>query len=223
MGDINVGYVEYTTVVKLAGSIISGVATYFPPSHATLQPIREELSQLWGVNLPFDRIYYPRVDAKKESACFQGNIPTLEPTLLPTSTGNNPAPVRQFTPINAATTSSLQQPSVTQSARKRSLGFGPDLVEKRAKTLRMEEAYRRLDALEANNEGFQTRFAAIELRFAAIEMRFAATEMRFAATETTTTRTGVKLGEIGSVVDDAAKDLEENWNMHYKYGIDSLN
>ncbi|KAH8679220.1 hypothetical protein BGZ61DRAFT_535637 [Ilyonectria robusta] len=76
------------------------------------------------------------------------------------------------------------------SAHKRSLGFGPDLVEKRAKTLRMEGAHRRLDALEGQRmtdiEGFQTRFAA---------------------TETKTTLIGERVDEIESMVDDTAEKL----------------
>ncbi|KAH6976268.1 hypothetical protein BKA56DRAFT_618194 [Ilyonectria sp. MPI-CAGE-AT-0026] len=289
-----------------------GVATYFPPSHATLQPIREELSQLWGVNLPFDRIYYPRVDAKKESACFQGNIPTLEPTLLPT--GNDPTPVRRFTPINAATTLSLQQPSVTQSTFAPSNLFpvarpGPSLTLKpiqkekptglptpRTAALADHDWNMAMSKLKERMERFSSPVTTPQKRTVTFDSTVddqrsssplsrsdgrpfsrplsparptgqrllpappAPTDVEQPAVrkrslgfgpgpcawrrltdawtplralmrafrrdllrQTTTTRNGVKLGEIGSVVDDAAKDLEENWNMHYKYRINSLN
>lgn len=74
------------------------VATYFSPSHAALQPICEEMSTLWGVDFPADRIFYPKVGVKKEKTRFQGAI---EKPARPALEDSNPT--RQVTTINCQT------------------------------------------------------------------------------------------------------------------------
>ncbi|KAF7545261.1 hypothetical protein G7Z17_g9302 [Cylindrodendrum hubeiense] len=88
------------------------VASYFTPNHPTLQPIREELSEIWGVDLPKDRVHYPwGVDAKRARSAWDGK--KYKPKFLKPDVSQSTSS-RSFTPINKPET-----PTPQRSAKKK--------------------------------------------------------------------------------------------------------
>ncbi|KAF4466249.1 hypothetical protein FALBO_6875 [Fusarium albosuccineum] len=173
------------------------MAVMFGPAHPMLEPIRRDMSELWGVHFPADSIFYPDVSDEMQKKCFDGFITYDKPESAGTTSVLKPAADN----VDAANTDILN----TDPAVLASKGIVHPTKAFHRNQTDPREAIRRLDEIEKPGnliEGFKTPDATIRASGAESQMMIALTN-RIRALEKEVTMLRAQNQEINTALGQA--------------------